>query len=285
MKPKLLKEQLKFVNKILVFNPFKFAYFCVDQVLLLLTIGVFIYGLIENKMNWLSYLTLGLTAYLLLKFVIVNWFKINIYYKYIKVYDFKLNVDKNKVKISRTTDHSPLWFLVWTVATTVITAIICQYEVQNLVETKNPLNATLSIVMNMLLIPSFINSFNAISANEQQVSANYIHLVKDQYYSNESLFENTEWGDKHLNLTCSNIGLTSKNGIFVLLNQDDLSTQESRDVNELNSKILETYKKIWSSYYDLLQNRMKEKYSKGVIRKFYWIERIYDTVFLDFFQI
>ncbi|QBQ07726.1 hypothetical protein SGLAD_v1c05270 [Spiroplasma gladiatoris] len=287
MKLNLIKNQQKFLSKILVFKPLKFAYFVVDQFLFLITLSLFLYSIIKGNRepSWDNITVLALTSYLLLKFIIVNWFGLNTYFKYIRVFNYNLKVDKNKVKIYRNVDYAPLWYISLRIFSIIAVAIICMYETQNLVNSKNILNATITICLNLLLIPSFINTFNTIISDKKGIENNYTKLVKDQYYSNESLFENIEWSERQLNLNCKNVDLVSKNGVFVTLSFDDLNSKEAKDVQEINQKILERYKEIWKVYYELLRERFKNKFSRTASKKLYWIERIYDHIFLDFYAI
>ncbi|QEH61902.1 hypothetical protein SCHIN_v1c07050 [Spiroplasma chinense] len=284
MDTKTLKSQKKFISKLLVFNPAKFAYFVLDQLLLLTTLVLFFVELKKDQ-KWMTYTILAGTGYLVFKFVITNWFKINTYYKYVKVFNHSLKVDNNKIKFQRFIDYTPIRYIVWTVASNLATTVLVQYETNFLMDQSNLLKATVTVGMNMLLIPSFINAFNSINQNNVSVSSNYINLVKDQYYSNESLFDNVSFADRQLNLTCENIDLTSKNGIFILLSKDDLTGKESKDVAQVNKDILQRYKEIWAHYYELLQAKANNKKTRIQGNMMLNYERIYDHVFLDFFNL
>lgn len=286
-KPNLVKDQMKFINGLMKLKKGAFSYFILDQTILLSVLIVFIYNFFYN-ISYLSILIFIGAGYLLFKFVLINWFKINTYYKSISVFKIKLHVDRTKVYVQRNIDFSPLTFLFWTVASNFFTAVLVKYEILTFLETSPKLTvvkAFTMVSMDMLLVPTFINSFNTMAAGNQSVTSNYIKLIKDQYYSNESLFEDVEFESNYLNLTCVKPNLKSKNGIFVLLSQDDLNNREAKDIKEINNEILKTYSKIWTSYYDLLQSRLKSKFSKSASHKLYWMERIYDHIFLDFFEI
>ncbi len=286
-KPNLVKDQMKFINGLMRLKKGAFSYFILDQTILLSVLIVFIYNFFYN-ISYLSILIFIGAGYLLFKFVLINWFKINTYYKSISVFKIKLHVDRTKVYVQRNIDFSPLTFLFWTVASNFFTAVLVKYEILTFLETSPKLTvvkAFTMVSMDMLLVPTFINSFNTMAAGNQSVTSNYIKLIKDQYYSNESLFEDVEFESNYLNLTCVKPNLKSKNGIFVLLSQDDLNNREAKDIKEINNEILKTYSKIWTSYYDLLQSRLKSKFSKSASHKLYWMERIYDHIFLDFFEI
>jgi len=286
-KPNLVKDQMKFINGLMKLKKGAFSYFILDQTILLSILIVFIYNFFYN-ISYLSILIFIGAGYLLFKFVLINWFKINSYYKSISVFKIKLHVDRTKVYVQRNIDFSPLTFLFWTVASNFFTAVLVKYEILTFLETSPKLTivkAFTMVSMDMLLVPTFINSFNTMAAGNQSVTSNYIKLIKDQYYSNESLFDDVEFESNYLNLTCVKPNLKSKNGIFVLLSQDDLNNREAKDIKEINNEILKTYSKIWTSYYDLLQSRLKSKFSKSASHKLYWMERIYDHIFLDFFEI
>lgn len=286
-KPNLVKDQMKFINGLMKLKKGAFSYFILDQTILLSVLIVFIYNFFYN-ISYLSILIFIGAGYLLFKFVLINWFKINTYYKSISVFKIKLHVDRTKVYVQRNIDFSPLTFLFWTVASNFFTAVLVKYEILTFLETSPKLTivkAFTMVSMDMLLVPTFINSFNTMAAGNQSVTSNYIKLIKDQYYSNESLFDDVEFESNYLNLTCVKPNLKSKNGIFVLLSQDDLNNREAKDIKEINNEILKTYSKIWTSYYDLLQSRLKSKFSKSASHKLYWMERIYDHIFLDFFEI
>ncbi|AHB36490.1 hypothetical protein [Spiroplasma apis] len=286
-KPNLVKDQMKFINGLMRLKKGAFSYFILDQTILLSVLIVFIYNFFYN-ISYLSILIFIGAGYLLFKFVLINWFKINTYYKSISVFKIQLHVDRTKVYVQRNIDFSPLTFLFWTVASNFFTAVLVKYEILTFLETSPKLTvvkAFTMVSMDMLLVPTFINSFNTMAAGNQSVTSNYIKLIKDQYYSNESLFDDVEFESNYLNLTCVKPNLKSKNGIFVLLSQDDLNNREAKDIKEINNEILKTYSKIWTSYYDLLQSRLKSKFSKSASHKLYWMERIYDHIFLDFFEI
>ncbi|QIA75857.1 hypothetical protein [Spiroplasma citri] len=55
-------------------------------------------------------------------------------------------------------------------------------------------------MLNVMLIPSFLNSFQKLTQSDKQVESNYNNLIKNQYFSNESLFKDAKFVENYLNV-------------------------------------------------------------------------------------
>ncbi|QHX36136.1 hypothetical protein STIUS_v1c05820 [Spiroplasma sp. TIUS-1] len=287
-KKQLIKEQKKYAGGYLKLKPYLFAMFLVDQVVFLIALIFFILEVTmfkDNNQAWLNYSILGSTIYLLLKFTTSNWLSKNWYYKSLVVFKKKTKIDEIDMEIFREVSFLPLSFLLYIISVNFLTAVFINVEINNIFADNIVLSSFIEIAMNMLLLPSFLNTFNKIVGTNSKVDANYVKLLKDQYYSNKTLFEDTEFKNDYLNVYFKKVDLNSKKGIFVFKNSKDLTSTESNNIEKLNGEILLIYKEIWNQYYDLLQLKMKTKFKRSEIHTLYWIERIYDHIFVDFFEI
>ncbi|ASZ09100.1 hypothetical protein CK556_01860 [Mesoplasma chauliocola] len=289
----LIKTHKKITNLLLQTIPYLLFLFILDVAMLsVITILFILSSFVINEgtgQNVVRYAMLIISALMLAKFTYMNWFSKNLYFKKIVVFKYKSKVDKQKFRAVREISFTPIWFLIFFVASNFYITILMNFEIQRYFVSTNDnkvlIWAILRTTIDMMLLPSFLNSFNKIAANSKAVDANYVKLIKDQYFSNKSLFEDVEFEDNYLNLKFSKNNLTSKNGLFILVNKDDLTRPDQGRMVEINGEILDRYKEIWESYVDLLENRMKAKFNKATVHKLFWLERIYDTVFLDLFEI
>ncbi|AAT75692.1 unknown transmembrane protein [Mesoplasma florum L1] len=288
----LIKTHKKITNLLLKTIPYLLFLFILDVVMLSVITVLFIlsaFVLDRTAANIVRYILLGVSAFMLAKFTYMNWFSKNLYFKKIIVFKYKSKVDRQKFRAVREISFTPIWFLIFFVASNFYITILVNFEIQqNFVSTgdnKVLIWAILRTTIDMMLLPSFLNSFNKIADKSKAIDANYVKLIKDQYFSNKSLFEDVEFEDNYLNLKFSKNSLTSKNGLFILVNKDDLTRPDQGRMIEINNEILDRYKEIWESYVDLLENRMKAKFNKATVHKLFWLERIYDTIFLDLFEI
>lgn len=287
----LIKTHKKITNLLLKTIPYLLFLFILDVVMLTTITILFILStfiLDGNEKNVVRFVLLGVSAFMLAKFTYMNWFSKNLYFKKIVVFKYKSKVDRQKFKAVREISFTPIWFLIFFVASNFYITILVNFEIQqNFVSEDNKVLiwAVLRTTIDMMLLPSFLNSFNKIADSSKAVDANYVKLIKDQYFSNKSLFDDVEFEDNYLNLKFSKNNITSKNGLFILVNKDDLTRPDQGRMIEINNEILDRYKEIWESYVDLLENRMKAKFNKATVHKLFWLERIYDTIFLDLFEI
>ncbi|WP_029512198.1 MULTISPECIES: hypothetical protein [Mesoplasma] len=291
----LVKTHKKITNLLLQTIPYLLFLFILDVVMLSVITVLFILStfiLDGTAADIVRYILLGVSAFMLAKFTYMNWFSKNLYFKKIIVFKYKSKVDRQKFKAVREISFTPIWFLIFFVASNFYITILVNFEIQqNFVSPKDGAEnivliwAILRTTIDMMLLPSFLNSFNKIADKSKAIDANYVKLIKDQYFSNKSLFEDVEFEDNYLNLKFSKNSLTSKNGLFILINKDDLTRPDQGRMIEINNEILDRYKEIWESYVDLLENRMKAKFNKATVHKLFWLERIYDTIFLDLFEI
>lgn len=293
---KLLVTHKKITNKLLVWIPKLIVLFIMDILLLVTVITLFIVNIVHYQplMVWF---TLVVAAIILIKFTYMNWFSKNLYYKKIVVFKYKSKVDKQKFRAFREISFTPIWFWVFFVLANFLVAVIVNYEIQGIVlryggEGKEwngagilSFWAIMRAMLDMMLLPSFLNAFNKIAEKNKAVDSNYIKLIKDQYFSNKSLFEDVEFEENYLNLKFNKNNLVSRNGLFILINKDDLSGPDQARMKEINQEVLDCYKEIWESYVDLLENRMKATFSKSSAHKLFWLERVYDKIFLDMFEI
>ncbi|WP_199787948.1 hypothetical protein [Mesoplasma florum] len=292
----LVKTHKKITNLLLQTIPYLLFLFILDVVMLSVITVLFILStfiLDGTAADIVRYILLGVSAFMLVKFTYMNWFSKNLYFKKIIVFKYKSKVDRQKFKAVREISFTPIWFLIFFVASNFYITILVNFEIQqNFVSPSNGQSknivliwAILRTTIDMMLLPSFLNSFNKIADKSKAIDANYVKLIKDQYFSNKSLFEDVEFEENYLNLKFSKNSLISKNGLFILVNKDDLTRPDQGRMIEINNEILDRYKEIWESYVDLLENRMKAKFNKATVHKLFWLERIYDTIFLDLFEI
>ncbi|QED25663.1 hypothetical protein GL982_10615 (plasmid) [Spiroplasma citri] len=140
-------------------------------------------------------------------------------------------------------------------------------------------------MLNVMLIPSFLNSFQKLTQSDKQVESNYNNLIKNQYFSNESLFKDAKFVENYLNVEFKKNKLTSKKGLFIFINSKDLNEKDVLEIKKINEKILNEYSNLWSNYYELLEQNSVMKFSSKRNKRLFWIERIYDHIFLDFFKL
>ncbi|ATZ21572.1 hypothetical protein [Mesoplasma tabanidae] len=288
----LIKTHKKITNLLLQTIPYLLFLFILDVFMLSVITILFVlsaFVLEETSAAVVRYILLGISAFMLAKFTYMNWFSKNLYFKKIIVFKYKSKVDRQKFKAVREISFTPIWFLIFFVASNFYITILVNFEIQqNFVSNQDNsvlIWAVLRTTIDMMLLPSFLNSFNKIADRSKAIDANYVKLIKDQYFSNKSLFEDVEFEENYLNLKFSKNNITSKNGLFILVNKDDLTRPDQGRMIEINNEILDRYKEIWESYVDLLENRMKAKFNKATVHKLFWLERIYDTIFLDLFEI
>ncbi|AGR42172.1 hypothetical protein [Spiroplasma diminutum] len=283
---KLLHKHNKLVKKLFKTNPFALFLFILDQSIFSLTLILFILNFfLKNEQKLISWTVVGTSIYLLLKFTYTNWFAKNKYFQLIFVFDYNLKLEKHNFKAQRCIEFSPIWFWIYIIVVNFTTVIFINYELFELLDTKHLMKAILTSMLNVLLLPSFLNSFQKLTEANKDIEAKYKNLIKSQYFSNESLFDDAKFSDNYLNMTFKKNDLKSKNGLFIFTNKKDLSEKEISEIKETNEKILNVYKEIWSTYYELLEQSFMMEFSSKKAKNLFWIERIYDHIFIDFFDI
>ncbi|AKX34096.1 hypothetical protein SLITO_v1c04430 [Spiroplasma litorale] len=283
-KENLFKDYKKIIRKYVKFIPLVYMVFIIDVLVFYCLVALFITNRIIEK-DFLSWAIIAACLYTIFRFSFVNWFQKNKYYKKIVVFDFKDSVAGQGRIIKREICFNSINFWVILVIINFTTAIFVNYEVSTFLTNQKIMLAVTNTSLNMLLLPSFISTFQKIGQTDKNVASNYINLVKDQYFSNKSLFENVEFEKNFLNLKFTKNDLVSKNGIFVLINKDDLKQKEIDNMKKINDVILKNYREIWESYYKFLKEKNNIKVSKLKMHSQYWIERIYDHIFIDFFDV
>ncbi|AUB31675.1 hypothetical protein [Spiroplasma floricola] len=282
----LLKKHNKIISKFFRTNYFGLITFLIDQTIFGTTLVLFILNLVlKSQINWISYSIVGGSIYLLLKFTYTNWFAKNKFFKCIDVFDYTIKLENNNFRAKRAIEFIPIWFWIYIICVNFTTVIFINYELNNVLSNTPIMKAIVTSMLNVLLIPSFLNSFQKLAQSNVEIESNYKNLIKTQYFSNQSLFEDAKFSDYYLNVKFSKNDLTSKNGLFIFTNKKDLNESEILEIKKVNEKILQIYKKNWENYYDLLDSSSVLEFSKGSIRNLFWIERIYDHIFLDFFNI
>ncbi|QHX36714.1 hypothetical protein [Spiroplasma sp. BIUS-1] len=282
----LLKKQNKIINKFFKTNRFGLATFIFDQVVFATAFILFILNLVlKISSPEVSYSILALSAYLLFKFTYINWFAKNKFFQCITIFDYSVKLSNQKFRAKRSIEFTPIWFWVYIIGSNFITVIFINYELSSFLSEKPVMSAIGDAMLNAMLLPSFLNSFQKLAKSDKQVESNYTNLVKDQYFSNESLFKDAKLSDNNLNAVFSKNDLVSKNGLFIFTNKKDLTEKETTEIKKINEKILATYTEIWANYYDLLETSASIEFSKSKAKKLFWLERIYDHIFLDFFNI
>ncbi|WP_338984316.1 hypothetical protein [Spiroplasma endosymbiont of Diplazon laetatorius] len=285
----LLKKHHKIINKFFKTNYFGFSIFLIDQIIYAITLILFVLNLVLKSKNIeqpeIGFSIVGGSIYLLLKFTYTNWFAKNKFFQSIDVFEYTVKLDNHKFKAQRSIEFTPIWFWIYIITANFITVVFVNYELNNVLSETPVLNAVLESMLNVLLLPSFLNSFQKLAASNKDVESNYNNVIKDQYFSNESLFDDAKFAQHCLNVSFDKNNITSKNGLFIFTNKKDLKDKEILELQKVNDKILEDYKKIWANYYELLETSSTLEFSKRKAKDLFWLERIYDHIFLDFFNI
>ncbi|AHI52799.1 hypothetical protein [Spiroplasma culicicola] len=282
----LLKKHNKIIKTFFKTNFLTLLSFLIDQIIFATTLVLFILNLVLKESNdIISFSVVGGSIFLLLKFTYTNWFAKNQYFKAIYIFDYNLKLENHKFKNQRCTSFTPIWFWIYIIAANFTTVVFINFELSNVLSSSPVMAAILESMLNVLLLPSFLNSFQKLAQSNQDVEANYKNLIKTQYFSNESLFEDAKFADHYLNVGFPKNNLVSKNGLFIFTNKKDLTEKEISEIKKVNEKVLDDYKKIWANYYELLEQSSMLEFSKFKSKSLFWIERIYDHIFLDFFNI
>ncbi|AKU79709.1 hypothetical protein [Spiroplasma turonicum] len=283
-KNSLLKDYKKTIKNYIKFLPLNFFVYILDLLVFASLVSIFITNRLV-EIESLSWVIISLCLYTIFRFSFLNWFQKNKYYKKILVYDFQGKVGDGDMVLKREVSYNSISFWVVLIVINLSTAVIVNYEVSTFLTNQKYMLAITNTSLNMLLLPSFLSSFQQIGQIDKSVASNYINLVKDQYFSNKDLFENCEFEDNYLNLKFTKSDLTSKNGLFIFVDKDIFNQADIAELYEINKTILNTYKNIWENYYTFLKKKNEIKVSKVKLQTQYWIERIYDHIFIDFFNV
>ncbi len=282
----LLKKHNKIIRGFFKTNLMSLLAFIFDQAIFSITLILFITNLfIKEQVDALSYSIVGGSIYLLLKFTYINWFSKSKFFQLICLFDYNLKLENHKFKAQRSIEFTPIWFWIYIIFSNFITVIFINYELSSILSDKKLLTAILESMLNVMLLPSFLNSFQKLTQSNNNVDAKYKNLIKTQYFSNESLFKDAKFSENYLNVIFKKNELTSKNGLFIFSNKKDLSNNEILEIKKINDKILENYTEIWSNYYELLEESSMLEFSRKKAKNLFWIERVYDHIFLDFLDI
>ncbi|ALD66457.1 hypothetical protein [Spiroplasma cantharicola] len=282
----LLKKHNKIIRKFFKTNLMSLFAFIFDQTIFSITLVLFITNLfIKESNDIVSYLIVGGSIYLLLKFTYINWFSKSKFFQLICIFDYNLKLENHKFKAQRSLEFTPIWFWIYIIFSNFITVIFINYELSSILSDKPLLTAILESMLNVMLLPSFLNSFQKLTQSNKEVESNYKNLIKTQYFSNESLFKDAKFSENYLNVVFKKNDLVSKNGLFIFSNNKDLTNNEILEIKKINDKILDNYTKIWSNYYELLEESSMLEFSRKKAKNLFWIERVYDHIFLDFLNI
>ncbi|WP_342259188.1 hypothetical protein [Spiroplasma endosymbiont of Dioctria linearis] len=282
----LLKKHNKIIRTFFKTNLMSLFAFIFDQTIFSITLILFITNLfIKEQVDALSYSIVGGSIYLLLKFTYINWFSKSKFFQLICLFDYNLKLENHKFKAQRSIEFIPIWFWIYIIFSNFITVIFINYELSSILSDKKLLTAILESMLNVMLLPSFLNSFQKLTQSNNNVDAKYKNLIKTQYFSNESLFKDAKFSENYLNVIFTKNELTSKNGLFIFSNKKDLNNNEILEIKKINDKILENYTAIWGNYYELLEESSMLEFSRKKAKNLFWIERVYDHIFLDFLDI
>ncbi|AXF97226.1 hypothetical protein SDAV_003029 (plasmid) [Spiroplasma phoeniceum P40] len=282
----LFKKHNKIVRKYFKNDIPTFIWFIFDQIIFLIISILFILNLFSSlEQNITSYIIICGSFYLLLKFTYTNWTTKNKFFKKIFIFDYKLKLNNQKFRAQRSLEFIPIWFWICIIFYNFIIVVFINYEINNFLNNKIISKALLESMLNVMLIPSFLNSFQKLTQSDKKVESNYNNLIKNQYFSNESLFKDAKFVENYLNVEFKKNKLTSKKGLFIFINSKDLNEKDVLEIKKINEKILNEYSNLWSNYYELLEQNSVMKFSSKRNKRLFWIERIYDHIFLDFFKL
>ncbi|WP_368487207.1 hypothetical protein [Spiroplasma sp. DGKH1] len=282
---KCLKEYHSYLKQYKKVNPLNLSLFIIDCLIFAIIMVGFIFQLANHKTNnplniIFSYVVLTLSFYILIKFTIANFFYTNIYFIKIVVYEKSLLLKNIKIEKKEVINWVPFWFLNLLILINVISTIVINYQAVEIFKDSSIISACISTLANILLIPSFGTILNKITEIRKPILNNYINLIKVQFVGFQDLFKTYQAAENFEYISFENISITSKKGIFVLNN---LKSDAAR-ITKFNESIVEIYHEIWKKYVDFLKVT-RHPNNKRVQKKVYFIERVFDQIFINFLEL
>lgn len=283
-----IKHYKKYLKKYIKWNLFNLAIFIFDfllfiSIIIFFTITIFVKDLLEINKFIFKYFILISSFYTLLKFSINNFFYDNSYFKKIQIYNKEIKIRKTKLKISKDIPFVSLNFLVIFNLMNIIIALILNYQTGTLFSKQEFVKALVLTLTNLLLIPSFVSSLNKIFTVRKSTNNNYKRLIRDQFLANINLFKKYQPINNYEYIQFEDLELKSSKGIFFLT-----SFQDSYTINKLikdNNDILSLYQDIWNNYCQYLIFINSTNLNNFTKYKNFYITRIFDQIFIDFFNI
>ncbi|AHI53869.1 hypothetical protein SSABA_v1c04620 [Spiroplasma sabaudiense Ar-1343] len=278
---KSLKEYKNFLSQYRKINWFNLFFFIFDLIIFILVFAGFLTTICLNELSQkeekiVSYIVLGLSFYILIKFTVTNFFYSNIYFLKLNIYKKSIEIDSIEIEKNEKIDFVPFWFLVILITINIISTIIINFQADTVFENQPVISACISTMASVLLIPSFSAILNKITEVKKPVVNNYTNLLKQQFVSFKDLFKSCKPGENFEFVYFSDLTLQSKRGIFIID-----STKKNKKINDFNHEIIEIYCKIWAKYYDFL---MLTKNQNIKSRSAYSLEREFDKIFINFLE-
>ncbi|WP_339022554.1 hypothetical protein [Spiroplasma endosymbiont of Crioceris asparagi] len=281
---KYLKEKENIVKK--YFKHIKWLYFihCLDIILFILILGLFIsLTAFSHKEKWVSYTIVTLGVYFLIKFTLSNWLSRSLYYYKIQVFNLVVNFKDAEINLKRNVDITSFWFIAMSILINMLTAFMMQWSTKDLIDNKI-WESVVFVLLNLMLLPSFLNSFQELISVEKGVDSRFINLLKNQYFLHKNIFNNAIFDENNINLVFEEINLKSKEGIFIV-KPKNFEKINYEIFNKMNEKILNNYKELWDFYWNVLDLKQKTKVKYWHKIKLKRIEKILDAIFIDFFEL
>ncbi|WP_342269164.1 hypothetical protein [Spiroplasma endosymbiont of Aspidapion aeneum] len=257
---------------------FNFYVLCFFILVVINPVNIFV---IKNEI--LATVNIFLDFWFLILFSLMGWFSTDLYHSSLVIYDKSLELKDWKCTLKRIIKYSSIGYLKTIVVVNFLNSIIFSTQVIYFFEEEYKFIAEGSIVMiDLLLIPSFVKLFETIIKNREILRNVLRHAFVRQSVTMEDLFENYEFSKNFVFLNFDNYFLKSKHNIFFITG-NNYSLDEKDMVKKLNHEIVDIYKELWYFHVKIIQEYHKLK-TKKQKRKCLNILLYYFMIWVNFFD-
>ncbi|QEH61534.1 hypothetical protein SCHIN_v1c03370 [Spiroplasma chinense] len=247
---KILKEFKKRIKEIYVENKFLKISFKVNVFLFyIVALSVILQATVISNPIF-NFVNIGFSAYILLNFTIIGWFSTEFYYKRLKVFEFDIELNKNKSSISRIIDLSSPSFIFHSILISFASVLIFVFQLLTTFEEITIVGEIGIIAIHLLLIPAFVRMFETILEVMDRMKKLMNHYLVSQFESMAYLFDDAKFDKNYTHLIFEEYNLVSRNSIFLVLAKH-FSDEDKEEIKRINELILERYKHLWMVYTEL----------------------------------
>ncbi|WP_342268664.1 hypothetical protein [Spiroplasma endosymbiont of Aspidapion aeneum] len=276
-------------------------YYYFDVFLFILNSTLFLTLILKIDFKWVNYpdkyekligyIMVFICLYFLFKFTISNFFINSSYYKDLIVYNIDYFLDRKHFNKKSIVNWQSISHIIFNLFSNITTALfiyyIINYNDKVFLNGDNLLYSIIFTVLNMVFLPSVINSIQEIRTRIINLKNLGNLVLKTQYLNNKDLFKNIVIDENQRTIYFDNIDLKSKDGVFIINKKKLISKENYEIISNVNKEIITRYSLLWDMFYKLLDVSQGTKDIKKKYRTHIKLKRAsycFSEIFFNFFE-
>jgi hypothetical protein len=241
------------LRKMFVFQKRTFMKWCFDVVAFLVAAVVAVLNIFIFDNNIIAIVVCVVNLYYLYRFSIIGWYSTEHYYSHINVYNRKITMTNGEVRyLKKSIYGTSTSFIVLVIVLSFLNSLVLTSQLVYFFDAKYHVLVEIGgVIVNILLIPSFIKLFETMIERRRTFYGTLNNAFVKQSEAMINLFEKYEFKTNYVSAVFPEYGLKTRHNIF-WVDGSHYSPEDKKIIEEGNHELMKYFAELWKDYEEVI---------------------------------